>query len=136
GAVRRRPDTQHGVRTTWIARELHFTPGLLQRHEHLLTLTDGAAIVGFTLHDQRWRGRAMRKRRRRMRGEGFARLVRTATPLVCAPGMRDVAGAVHRFKVEARRSTHGRLETQGVTDCRGSHEAATAIAPDTNPLLI
>jgi len=40
-------DAQHGVRPAWITGELHFAARLLQRHEHLLPLPDGTAIVGF-----------------------------------------------------------------------------------------
>src|ERR1700730_12266881 len=65
-----------------------------------------------------------------MRGERFAGLVGFATPLVWPPGVRNVAGAIHGFEIEARRAAHGSFEALRVTDRPGSHEATIAVAPD------
>src|SRR5262245_16972372 len=124
------------MRAARIACELDLAVGLFQRHEHLLTLTDWAAVIGLTLHDQRRGLRAMRECRRRVGSEGFTRLVRLAAPLIRAPGMRDVAGAVHRLQVEARSATHGGLEAVSVADRPGRHEAAVAVTPDAGALRL
>src|SRR5579864_9208272 len=86
GAVRGWTDAQHGMAAARITRELHLAAGLLQGDEHLLALADRTPIVGLTLHDQRRRGGAVGKGRRRMRGECLARLVWLPAPLVLTPG--------------------------------------------------
>src|SRR6267143_3675808 len=68
--------------------------------------------------------------------EGFARLVRLAAPLKRSPDVRDVAGAVHRLEVEARRTAHRRLEAIGLADGPGGHVAAVAVAPDAGALAV
>src|SRR4051812_16402607 len=88
-AVRRRGDAQHHVRPARVAHELGFAPRLAERDEHLLTLTDGAAIVGLALHDQGGCPGAVRECRWRMRCESLACLMRLAAPLVRAPRVRD-----------------------------------------------
>src|SRR5713101_2574364 len=68
--------------------------------------------------------------------EGLARLMRRAAPLIRPPDVRDVAGAVHRFEVEARRAAHRRLEPIGLADGPGGHIATVAVAPDAAALAV
>src|SRR6266849_2990558 len=68
--------------------------------------------------------------------EGFARLVWLTAPLKRPPDVRNVAGAVHRFEVEARRTAHRGLEAIGLPDGPGGHVATVAIAPDASSLCV
>src|SRR5207248_3046742 len=71
-----------------------------------------------------------------MRGKGFTDLVRLAAPLVQTPGVRNVAGAVHRFQVETWRAAHSGFEALCVPDRPRRHVAPVAIAPDAGSIAI
>ncbi len=110
--------------------ELNLAAGLEQRDVHLLSLADGAPLVGLAVDDERRRLRAVGERRRRTGLVPFARRPRRPAPLDLAEMVADVARAVHRLKVETRGATDGCGEAVALADGPGSHVPAVAVAPD------
>ena len=135
-AVGRWAATQEEVRTARIAGELGLDPRFEQCDKHLLALADRAAVIFFTVDDQRRCLGAVDEGRGGVGGIPFPVFVRGRAELRLTEGVADVTRAVERFEVEARCTANRRLEAIGLPDRPRGHEPAIAIAEDAELILV